>query len=65
MRKLMKNTSPSVPSISTIITGPLKIAWPNVVRPVIPEPVTVIAEPPAAWNVNQATRPVSATAAAM
>ena len=29
MRKLMKNTSPSVPSISTIIAGPLKIVWPN------------------------------------
>ena len=35
MRKLMKNTSPSVPSISTIISGPLKSVWPNGVRPVI------------------------------
>ena len=35
MRKLMKNTSPSVPSSSTIVRGPLKTAWPNGVSPVI------------------------------
>ena len=35
MRKLKKNTMPSVPINSTIISGPPKIACPNAVRPVI------------------------------
>ena len=35
MRKLMKNTRPSVASISTIGTGLLKSVWPNGVRPVM------------------------------
>ena len=39
MRKLMKNTSPSVASSSTIIIGPLKTAWPNAVS----APVSVTA----------------------
>ncbi len=29
MRKLMKNTSPSVASMQQIIGGPPKIVWPN------------------------------------
>ena len=35
MRKLMKNTSPSVPSSSTINSGPLNMVWPNGVSAVI------------------------------
>jgi hypothetical protein len=62
MRKLMKNTNPSVPSSSTIIIGPLKIAWPNGVSPVIWPAASVTA---AALKVNHDTTPVSATAAAM
>ena len=47
MRKLMKNTSPSVPSISTIIGGPPKIIWPNGVSAAIVPPAIRMASPPA------------------
>ena len=63
MPQLMKNTSPSVASSSTITAGPLNIACPNDVKPMIrPLAASVVT---AALNVNQATTPVSATAVAM
>ena len=45
----MKNTSPSVASSRTIIAGPLKMAWPNAVRPVM-APVSLVTT--AAWKVK-------------
>ena len=62
MRKLMNITSPNVASISTMTAGPPKIACPNDVRPTIAPDASVVT---AAWKVNQATTPVSATAAAI
>ena len=62
MRKLMKNTSPSVPSISTIIAGRCRTVWPNEVSAVIRPAASVTT---AALKVSQATTPLSATAAAM
>ncbi len=53
---------PSVPRNSTIVSGPLKIAWPNEVSPVI-WPVALVTT--AALKVSQATTPVRATPAAM
>jgi hypothetical protein len=38
MRKLRKNTSPSVPSSNTMVIGPLYNAWPNAVS--VPVDVT-------------------------
>jgi hypothetical protein len=49
MRKLMKNTSPSVPSSSTIMVTGLKIAWPKGVRPLMAPPDATMASPPAIW----------------
>ena len=48
IRKLMKNTMPSVTSISTIGMKPPNTIWPNGVRPVTVPPLTWIAAPPAA-----------------
>ena len=63
MRKLMKNTMPSVAEQQhDHRDGMLKMVWPNGVRPVIPPELTAIASPPAIWYVSQATTPVSATA---
>ena len=45
-----------------MIAGPLKMDWPNAVNPTILPAASVVT---AAWNVNHATTPVSATAAAM
>ena len=57
----MKNTSPSVTSIRMIGVGPRKIISPNEVSTIAP--ASLVTTP--AWNVNQATTPVSATAPAM
>ena len=62
MRKLMKNTSPSVPSSSTIVSGPPKIVWPNGVS-AGDAPASLVTT--AALKQSHATTPVSATAAAM
>jgi hypothetical protein len=62
IRKLIKNTSPSVPRNSTIVIGPLKIVCPNGVKPVMRPAASVTT---AALKVSQATTPVRATPAAM